>query len=82
MGHIALSSGRAQVVSKKIIEFLHTKAINCDNVLVIGCDGTAVNTGAKGGVIRCMEQNLHRPLQWFICQLHANELTLRHLFNN
>ncbi|GBL76163.1 hypothetical protein AVEN_234445-1 [Araneus ventricosus] len=27
-----------------------------------------------------MELILNRPLQWFVCQLHANELLLRHLF--
>ncbi|GBM25289.1 hypothetical protein AVEN_45919-1 [Araneus ventricosus] len=27
-----------------------------------------------------MELILNRPLQWFVCQLHANELPLRHLF--
>ena len=29
-----------------------------------------------------MEQYLERPLHWFICMLHANELPLRHLFSN
>ncbi|GBN62338.1 hypothetical protein AVEN_243262-1 [Araneus ventricosus] len=27
-----------------------------------------------------MELILNRPLQWLVCQLHANELPLRHLF--
>ncbi|GBM74825.1 hypothetical protein AVEN_254950-1 [Araneus ventricosus] len=27
-----------------------------------------------------MELILNRLLQWFVCQLHANELPLRHLF--
>ncbi|GBM81125.1 hypothetical protein AVEN_143195-1 [Araneus ventricosus] len=27
-----------------------------------------------------MELILNRPLQWFVCQLHSNELPLRHLF--
>ncbi|GBM01949.1 hypothetical protein AVEN_269558-1 [Araneus ventricosus] len=27
-----------------------------------------------------MELILNRPLQWFVCQLHANELPLRYLF--
>lgn len=38
-----------------------------------------VNTGPHGGVIRLLELQLKRPLQWLICQLHANELPLRHL---
>ncbi|GBO22028.1 hypothetical protein AVEN_151680-1 [Araneus ventricosus] len=27
-----------------------------------------------------MELILNRPLQWFVCQLHTNEIPLRHLF--
>ena len=45
----------------------------------VGCDGTAVNTGIRGGIIRLLEVALNRPLQWFVCQLHANELPLKHL---
>ena len=50
-----------------------------DKFVAIGCDGTNVNTGRKGGIIALMEQELQKPLQWLICQLHANELPLRHL---
>ena len=45
----------------------------------VGCDGTAVNTGIRGGIIRLLEEALNRPLEWFVCQLHANELPLKHL---
>jgi hypothetical protein len=49
---------------------------------VVGCDGTAVNTGRIGGVIRLLELKVKRPLQWLVCLLHANELPLRHLFQS
>ncbi|GBL85919.1 hypothetical protein AVEN_63232-1 [Araneus ventricosus] len=52
-----------------------------NGLTVIGCDGTNVNTGNKGGIIRLMELDLNRPLQWCICLLQANELPLRHLLN-
>ncbi|GBM93426.1 hypothetical protein AVEN_268466-1 [Araneus ventricosus] len=29
-----------------------------------------------------MELILNRPLQWFVCQLHTNDLPLRHLFTH
>ena len=32
------------------------------------------------GVIRYLEMFLGKPLQWDICQLHLNELSLRHIF--
>ncbi|CAH0562822.1 unnamed protein product [Brassicogethes aeneus] len=47
-----------------------------------GCDGTNVNTGWKGGIIRLIENDIKRPLQWCICLLHANELPLRHLLQS
>ena len=45
----------------------------------MGCDGTNVNVGENGGIIRLMENTIQRPLQWFVCLLHQNELPLRHL---
>lgn len=49
-------------------------------VKVLGCDGTAVNTGATGGACRLFELASESPVHWFICQIHANELNLRHVF--
>ena len=40
------------------------------------------NTGSKNGVVRQLEKAAGRSLQWLICQLHANELPLRHLLQN
>ena len=37
------------------------------------------STGADNGVISLIEDDLGRPLHYFSCQLHANELPLRHL---
>ena len=34
-----------------------------------------------GGVIRLLEVKIGRPLHYAICQLHGNELPLRHLFS-
>lgn len=51
-----------------------------DSVIAVGCDGTAVNTGKHAGIIRQLELHVKRPLQWFICMFHFNELPLRHLF--
>jgi len=34
------------------------------------------------GVIRLIEIELGKPLQWLICQLHGNELPLCHLFQH
>lgn len=49
-------------------------------VKVLGCDGTAVNTGTSGGVCRLFEIVTQSAVHWMVCQLHSNELNLRHLF--
>ena len=48
-------------------------------IKVLGCDGTAVNTGVNAGVCRLFELVTGRAVHWFVCQLHANELNLRHV---
>jgi len=82
MGHLSLSSGKALIISKEMQNFLTRNNIDNRKIVVIGSDGTAVNTGVKGGVIRILETKFEKPLQWFICQLHANELILRHIFEH
>ena len=37
-------------------------------------------TGKSKGFIASLETLIRRPLQWFICLLHLNELPLRHVF--
>lgn len=77
VGHITPSSGSAANIASGIVEYLSSQ--NFEKVVAVGA---VVNTGRKGGVIRLMEQKLKRPLQWFICQLHANELLLRHFLHH
>jgi len=50
-----------------------------NKIVAVGADSTAVNTGRKGGAVRLLEYELERPLHWFICGLHLNELPFRHL---
>lgn len=58
---------------------LESKNIETDKVDSVGCDGTAVNTGHKGGIIKLLEDMLNRSLQWLVCLLHCMELLLRHM---
>lgn len=82
LGHISPTAGNARMICRDILSFLTSKSIDTNNLLAVGCDGTAVNTGSKGGILRLLESHFGRPLQWLICSLHANELTLRHLFQH
>ena len=72
LGHV--SQGTSECIIKAIWDFFEDKDCFIDSNQAIGCDGTAVNTGTKGGIIRLLETKLGRPLHWFICQLHANGL--------
>lgn len=82
IGHLSIDSGKAANIEKNIVDFLENKYEFRSSLVAIGCDGTAVNTGRKNGVIVLLEKHLKRPLQWFVCLLHANELPLRHLFSS
>lgn len=79
-GHVIPASGTAASIKQSIVKFLEENSVDTSNLEAIGCDGTVVNTGIRGGIIRLLEKHFQKPLQWFICQLHGNELPLRHLF--
>lgn len=78
LGHITPESGKAEGITTALIE--HFSEDVWDKISSIGSDGTNVNTGIHAGIIRRIEISLKRPLQWFICLLHFNELPLRALF--
>lgn len=78
-GHVSpISSAAANIISS-IIDLFNSRTIPMSEIRAVGCDGTVVNTGNRGGVIALLEAKISSPVQWFICQLHANELPLRHL---
>ncbi|KAG5881012.1 hypothetical protein JTB14_015099 [Gonioctena quinquepunctata] len=66
---------------KCILKYLDESHITTDELKVIGCDGTNIDVGKHSGIIVQLEKHLNRPLQWFVCQSHANQLPLRHLIN-
>ncbi|GBL71969.1 hypothetical protein AVEN_197073-1 [Araneus ventricosus] len=74
--HLSPSFGTAKRVSATIIGYFEGMTRDLSQLLAICCDGTSVNTGWKSGVIRCLELKYGKPLQWVICLLHFNELTL------
>jgi hypothetical protein len=82
IGHITPTSGSAKGIEKGIYEFLTQNNLDTNHILAVGCDGTVTNTGSKGGVICLLEKRLKKPLQWLVCQLHGNELPLRHLMEH
>lgn len=78
--HVAPPNGTSKIITKEILNFIDEHKISIDYISAIGCDGTNCNTGWKNGIIRSIEDNINKPLQWIICLLHANELPFRRLF--
>ncbi|QQP38148.1 Uncharacterized protein FKW44_018646 [Caligus rogercresseyi] len=73
--HVTPKSGHGKEISRAVHEFLVQKSIVC-----VGCDGTNTNVGSGEGAIHQLEILLCRPLHYFICQLHRNELPFRAVF--
>ncbi|CAD6208877.1 GSCOCG00010699001-RA-CDS, partial [Cotesia congregata] len=81
IGHTTPTSGQANDIANGIYDFLLEKyPQSTKDINVNGCDGTAVNTGWKGGIVRRLGEKFNRPLQWVICLLHLNELPFKNLF--
>lgn len=79
LGYTAPLSGKAIDIANSILQYFSENYLTMSEIVCIGCDGCTTNTGKYNGVIRKLEEKLGRPLQWVICQLHSNELPLRHL---
>ena len=82
LGHFTTETGSSLSIHSGITRFLEEKSFSMTSLVAIGCDGTNVNTGMNNGVIKRIEDSLGRPVHWFVCMLHSNELPLRHLFNS
>lgn len=78
MGFVTSENGGAKSGSEAILTFIKDKNITND-VNVLGSDGTNTNVGGVGGINCFIEVELKRPLHWFVCMLHANELPLKNL---
>ena len=77
--HVSPQSSGAADIAKEMLAVIQE---NDAHPVVIGSDGTSVNTGRNSGVNRRIELGVGRPLQHAICGIHTNELTLRHVFKD
>ena len=69
----------AELEAKLILDFLSENGMEND-LEILGCDSTRVNSGRTNGVMKRIENSLDRDLMRVLCALHTNELPLRHLF--
>jgi hypothetical protein len=79
--HLGPEDGTGVTIAQTIYDWI-VEIGQEENILVIGGDSTAVNTGWKRGAIHNMEVLLGHKVMWTICQLHLNELGLRHLIED
>ena len=63
-------SDTARVVADAFIDFFQGNGIKTEDLIAVGCDGTAVKTCQLGAIIQLLQEKLTRPFHWFICLLH------------
>lgn len=80
LGYVTVQAEDALTKQRQLSEFFSKKGFSFNNLIGICSDGENTNTGVSNGIIRRFEIALGRPLHWFICLLHFNELPFRHLF--
>lgn len=81
LGYVNLDAENAETQHRNLNEFFTRKGISLDALIGICCDGEVTNTGVDNGILRRFELQLERPLHWFVCLLHFNELPFRHLYD-
>ena len=81
LDRVSPRSGKAKDIASEILDLLSKKSVDTKQIVAIGCDSTAVNTGMNRGVVRLLEKSFKKSINWFICLLYINELPLRHLFS-
>ena len=75
--HVTPEGGTGRAIARELVDLVRERNID---LVVMGMDGTSVNTGIHNGAIRLTELELMLAVQHIICLLHLNELPLRHLF--
>lgn len=80
LGYVTAQNEDAEHKFMYLNEFFTNNTIPLDSLIGICTDGEPTNTGIHRGIIRRFELDLQRPLHWFVCLLHFNELPFRLLF--
>ena len=78
VGHLSPEAKDAQTIAADLLQHFLENGID-KTLMFIGGDSTNVNTGAQGGVMHLLEKALGHRLHRIICELHTNELSLRHV---
>src|SRR6218665_3854677 len=75
--HTTSQSGSSKDITESLVASLKEVNAKTQNIKVVGCDGTDVNTGHTAGCIRRLEESFEHPVQWLVCLLPSNYLPVR-----
>src|SRR6218665_3560222 len=93
VSHTTPQSGSSKDITESLVASLKDLNTKTQNLKVVGCDGTNVNTGHTAGVIRRLEESFKHPAihcsGWYFCSMpmscpcaiysrHSTELLLTH----
>ena len=78
VGHLSPTSKDAKTIATELYDFLVKEGID-KTLEYIGGDSTNSVTGREGGTMHHLEVLLGHRLMRIICELHTNELPLRHI---
>src|SRR6218665_3639635 len=70
LGHLKTSLGTSLHLTRSILDFVDQEKIDISTLAAIGYDGTVVNTGLRGSVIRLLEDHFKKSMYLFVCLLH------------
>ena len=79
--HTEVSKGTGRDLANDFVDVI-AEHESLESIVAVVADGTNTNTGWKDGMIAHTERDLQKTLLWLICQLHGNELGLRHYFDH
>src|SRR6218665_986855 len=71
--HTTPQSGSSKDITESLVASLKDLNAKTQNLKVVGCDGTNVNTGHTAGVIRRLEESFEHPAihcsGWYFCSM-------------
>lgn len=61
-GHLEIRPGHGEDIAKPLYNFWSQNKVDFSELIAVGRDGTAVNTGKYKGVIACLKDKFKREL--------------------
>ena len=79
LSHFSPKDGKGRTIAKKLFDLFKDTELEL-KLAIVRANGTASMTGKRNGCLRGLEKLLNKSLQWIVCLLYTNELSLRVVF--